>query len=427
MANASAGILITGSEILDGRVLDTNSHFLIQRLEEHGICVRHTLSCTDDVGDIGESLSFLYPRVDILIVSGGLGPTSDDVSSEAVAAFCGEALELREDVLRDIEQLFRSRKRTMDPSNRKQAMFPASAVVLQNPVGTAPGFFIEPKDADKKKIIFVLPGVPSELQAMLQQAVLPTLLARGNSAGKPLHPCASHMFRIFGLPESVVGSRVSTVSLPQEVTVSYRAHFPEIHVVLKSSLALCSEYVVSVREAIGQQYIFSEDKQRGFADGIQALMNSRNATLSLAESCTGGLIGSLITAVAGSSRYFLGAAVTYSNALKTALVQVPPELIASRGAVSFEVASAMAAGARRAFGSDVAISVTGIAGPQGGTIEKPAGTFFVGFSNESETNSYHCFFQGERERVRVFAAYTALDILRRRMLSFPISFPSFAA
>ena len=423
----SIGILITGSEILDGRVLDTNSHFLIQECEEQALPVRHTLSCGDVKSDIQECLHFLSARVDAIIVSGGLGPTSDDVTTEAMAEFCGEALALREEVLREIEELFRSRKRPMDPSNRKQAIFPISARVLPNPVGTAPGFWMTVDKSGQKRHIFVLPGVPSELRAMMRSTVFPTLKDIQRDLGIVSQKRHSHMFRILGLPESVVGSRVSAVEKPDEVVISYRAHFPEIQVLLKSYADLTSAYLDQLRLAVGAEFIFSEDSTRGLVDAIQMLMCSRNHTLSVAESCTGGLIGSLLTAVPGSSRYFLGGALTYSNALKTNMLRVDPEIIAARGAVSFEVAKEMALGARQVYGSDFAISVTGVAGPEGGSPEKPVGTFFVGFSSKSEALSYHCFVQGSRDRVRTFAAYTALDILRRKILSLPISLPSFGS
>jgi nicotinamide-nucleotide amidase len=435
MQTPVVSILITGSEILDGRVPDTNSHLIIDRFSQAGFSLRHTLSCGDDPAAITSSLSFLLASSDAVIVSGGMGPTSDDLTREVLAAMGGVGLELRQGALNELMALYASRGRTYDRANDKQAMFPVGSVAVKNPVGTAPGFLIELPSGTSRKPVVALPGVPGELRAMLDASVLQLLAEKLlprealTAEGKP-KALAKRQLRVFGLPESVVGSKVLESKPPSEVIISYRAAFPEVHVILKAPSAdydgaVLDAAAARAREALGPEYVISESLELSMDQVVHSLLQVNSATISTAESCTGGMLGELFTSMPGSSETFLGGMVTYGNQSKMQLLGVSPHSLEKYGAVSFQVAAELAEGAKRAFGSAYALSTTGIAGPGGGSEEKPVGTFFIGIATPSGVTSYKCFFPTGRQRVRRYATYTAADICRRALLSLPVRWPEF--
>ncbi|MCO6429426.1 MAG: competence/damage-inducible protein A [Deltaproteobacteria bacterium] len=409
----SISILSIGSELLDGRVADTNCNFLCTELSNRGLVVKGTQSCGDDIDDIVSALEFLSERSTTVIISGGLGPTTDDLTREAVAKFCGKALSQDNAALEMIKAAFKRRKREFPASNEKQSFFPDGAAIINNPVGTAPGFVIE----HKKVHIFSLPGVPSELRAMFAESVLPAICERAK--GSRIIRTAA--IKLFGVPESAAGIRIVEVNLPSNVSVSYRAAFPEIHILLKCSdesldLAYWKEKCVA---AVGSENVFSRSLDESFESSINKLLISKNLTVTTAESCTGGMAAQMLTASPGASAYFLASFVTYSNQAKKNLLGVDEVLLTSKGAVSGETARAMAAGCRKAAGADIALSITGIAGPDGGTLEKPVGLFYVGLSSAEADRSFCYFMPSVRKAIRRYASYMALDILRRYLLDLP--------
>ena len=426
--SVSASILITGSEVLEGRVRDSNSAFLAERLAHSGVNLVHILSCDDAVEDIVCCLKFLAARSNIIIVSGGLGPTSDDVTRQAIAQYAGKILRQEEAVLQAIEARFAARGADCPACNNQQALFPEGARILTNPSGSAPGFALHVREArDAACLIVSAPGVPSELESMFDCSIRPVLEEECKMLGAGFAMPRQKALRIFGLPESFVGQRVAAASLPQEIKISYRAAFPEIQVLFKPQAYLADQILqqsfLRAKQCIGEEFIFSESMTVPLEKALHEIFIRRAVTVAIAESCTGGLIGSLITRTPGSSKYFLGGAVTYSNDAKIKILGLAEKTLAAEGAVSFFAAKMMAQGALRLFGASIALSVTGVAGPAGGSVLKPVGTFFVGYADESSLTAYKCQHPADRERVQMFAAYTALDIARRRLLGLPVNHP----
>jgi nicotinamide-nucleotide amidase len=411
--SSQVSILCTGSELLDGRILDTNTHLIIHRMHRLGLLVKRSISCRDVESDILENLGTLCSNSKVLIVSGGLGPTSDDITRDVIARFVG--VQLKEDAqsVQNLKELYAKRKRTFEASNARQALFPEGATILPNPIGTAPGFAL----VHRGVLICSVPGVPKELEPMLETSVLPMVAAHlGVSTG-----VESRVFRIFGLSEAKIGELVEQDGVPQGVNVSYRASFPEIFVRLTSAQrdGRVAQFAYQRVQRIGPEFIVNETEAGGFETHVQQLLIEKKLTLCAAESCTGGLVSRLMTETPGSSACFLGAAVTYSNASKINLLGVDSDIIAKHGAVSAECAQAMAHGARKRFAADLAISITGIAGPDGGTETKPVGTFFIGLDDGVQTISFHCFLHLNRAWFRSYAAVTALDVVRRHILNLP--------
>lgn len=406
-------VLAVGNELLDGRVADTNSQFIGRALGDNGLTLDAVGSCSDDVAHTVETLGFLAKRAQVIIVSGGLGPTTDDLTRESVAKFAGLPLVFSEPAWESMQRYFTARGRELEESNRSQAYLPEGAELIVNSVGTAPCFAIKVANI----WIAALPGVPRELMFILNEAILPRLKVLFPN----FRPLKSAALRTFGLPEAIVGAKVKALGLPPNISVSYRATFPEIETKLSSSAADPQRFLAKVEECLGPENVFTKNLPETLPEVTGRLLAERSLTVSLAESCTGGLVAKLLTDCPGSSQYFIGAAVTYANTIKENLLRVAKSTLNQHGAVSHAVAKDMAEGSRRLFGSDFALSISGIAGPDGGSVEKPAGTYFVGFADKSATLSYHCFYAGPREMVRMFAAYTALDILRRRILGLNVA------
>lgn len=423
-------LLTIGSEILDGRVQDTNAHFMAGELAQVGLTVHHILSCDDDEAQIVDALRFLTKTNSTILISGGLGPTSDDLTREAVARLIAVDLLLDQPSLERIKEIFAHRKRSFDPTNAKQALFPRGSTVLVNTHGTASGFSIRlPADlidettgaATAPIDIFCMPGVPNELRLMFREQILPVLQKKHG-----IFRQASRCLRIFGLAEASVAGQIEKLRLPNELKISYRAAFPHIEVIYRHhDEKLLDEFIAKTRDAIGADLCFSDKIDYPLQSTVHDLLLSCGKTLALAESCTGGLISSLLTAHPGSSRYLLGAAVTYSNEAKTTVLEVPSDMLSVHGAVSHEVAAAMGRGAMARFKSDLAVSVTGIAGPDGGSADKPVGTYYVALAEriaggrDMALHSYRFFYPGERTRVQTYAANMALDLLRRHLIALP--------
>ncbi len=406
-----AEILATGDEILTGALVDSNSAFLAEQLELLGLEVARHHTVGDSLEEIVDVLTEMGRRADLAVVTGGLGPTTDDLTARAAAEAAGVSLVLDKEALADIERFFAERKREMTPSNRKQAMIPEGARVLRNKVGTAPGFALK---IGRCWACF-MPGVPGEMRTMFRDRVLAHIR---ETFGRDLHPAVVRTVTTFGLPESEVGERVAAVeSLFKGVRLGLRARFPEIQVKLYGRLGRQQEEddldgaVAWVCSRLGHNLV--SDQGLSLPEAVGRLLRQKGATVAVAESCTGGLIAHLLTNVAGSSDYLLGAVVAYANQVKTGVLKVDPDVIAARGAVSRQVVEQMAIGVRSLTGADYGVATSGIAGPTGGSPEKPVGTVCIGLASARGVVSrrYRLFFGSRQAHKTIFAA-VALNRLR---------------
>ncbi|BBO89029.1 CinA family nicotinamide mononucleotide deamidase-related protein [Desulfosarcina ovata] len=410
-----AEILATGDEIRSGALVDSNSAFIAERLEAYGVeVVRHT-SVGDDLENLTAALVEIGGRADVAVVTGGLGPTVDDRSAEAAARAAGVELEFNETAWKTVESFFKTFHRRMTPSNRKQAQLPDGCSVLDNPVGTAPGFAM----TIGRCRFFFMPGVPYEMKRMLDGQVIPELIRLQGDAA--MHSRVETI-TTFGLPESQVGEIMAGVeeAFPG-LTLGLRSNFPQIQVKLygrgPDSTQLAKRLDEAVRWAavrLGTAVISEHGESMQAAVG--RLLIEKEATLAVAESCTGGLIADWLTNVAGSSNYFLFSGVTYSNRAKIDVLGVSPETIDRYGAVSEQTAREMAEGARRVAGATYGLATSGIAGPDGGTDEKPVGTVCVGFAGPDGARSRRLNFSfGKRLMNKKIFAMAALDLLRKEI------------
>ena len=373
----------------------------------------HKAVVGDSLDDMRASFRQALDRADLIVACGGLGPTDDDRTREAVADLLGRKLELNDDVLRHIQELFRRFGRVMPEINRRQAMVPEGATVIPNPRGSAPGLWIETSG----HIMILLPGVPSELRAMFEQEVRPRLTRLGHD-----ERLFTRDLRITGLPESEVEQRVSPLyALYPDTETTILASPPGIQLHPRvwsrdpaQANQILDEMVKRMALALGEHLYSTEGE--AMEEVVARVLTENRATIAVAESCTGGLLAERLTNIPGSSVYFLGGVVCYSNELKSALVDVPAELIESKGAVSPDVALALADGIRKRTGATIGVGVTGIAGPGGGTPEKPVGLVHIGIADERGPRERRFQFPGDRERIRMHASQTALDSVRRYFL-----------
>ena len=401
-------LLATGDELLTGQILDTNSVWLMDRLWDLGVMARRKTLVADDRDDLAAALRETTSRSDMVVMSGGLGPTEDDLTAEVVAAAMGVPLELHEPSLEAIRERFRKLGREMTPNNAKQARFPRGAAVVPNRFGTAPGFSVR---LGKGELV-ALPGVPVEYRGLSEEWVLPRIAARVGATP------AFRLVKLFAVPESHADQAMRPVMddpANRGVRFGYRAHWPEIHVKWavtgQASESHADRILAQVRSIFGDA-IFAEGKDE-LAPLVVAQLTRRGERVAVAESCTGGLVAELLTRVPGASNVFDLGVVAYANVAKAGVVGVPEELLAAHGAVSEPVARALAEGIRRAGGASWGIGITGIAGPSGGSPEKPVGTVHVALAGTSGTEVVHRVWRGDRDRVRRTTAYEALDILRR--------------
>jgi nicotinamide-nucleotide amidase len=413
---ARAAILSTGDELTTGRIVDTNANWIADKLFEAGIDLVAVLT----VGDYPDRLEWAWRRAcelaDLVISTGGIGPTADDLTTETVARVLGVPLVEDAPSAERLRSFFAARGVEMPLNNLRQALIPTGAIIVPNPLGTAPGYRVEHAGTH----LVVLPGVPREMKPMVEDTVLPWLRAQ---RGNDVH--VARTFQTFGLSESALDEMMAGLVNPAEGRVSFRASFPEVslRVVVHGEPAAAAERLEAiagrVRAALGP-YVFGEGAVTLEAV-VGGLLRERRLTLALAESCTGGLVGHRVTNVPGSSAYFLGGAEVYSNGAKTALLGVSAATLERHGAVSEETAAEMAAGARRVFGADVAVATTGIAGPDGGTAEKPVGTVCFGLAAASGTVSRRYQLWGNRDWVKLLASQVALDWVRRFALGLPVT------
>lgn len=411
----SVSILATGSELLDGRVVDTNSNFVARELSELGLKLKRVLLVDDDMSELISGLQQLSTVSDIVITSGGLGPTDDDLTRDMFARFFGVGLAEHPDARKHLEEFYSKRNRNLDATNLKQALLPIGSTMIPNEVGTAPGFMMTTKEG---VTVCSLSGVPREFKSMYAASVAP--LIRERSIGLPKLKRVT--FKTFGLPESLVGKIVSGLKLPSEIVVSYRAAFPEVHVVLKApeSFAALDDNAERVRAALEESFIFSQDPSQSFVERVQNLLLEHGATVATAESCTGGMLGEFLTRTPGSSSVYRGGVVAYHNDVKERALGVPHQILHTYGAVSAQTVEAMAAAARTLYGATFGLAVSGVAGPDGGSEEKPVGAFYVGFASPEGVTSLRCLYPSERGNVRTYATYVALDCVRRTLAGAPL-------
>ena len=419
----SVSILATGSELLDGRVVDTNSNFVARELAELGLKLKRVLLVDDDMSELLEGLRDLSAVSQIVITSGGLGPTTDDLTRDFIAKFFNVGVEEYPQARAHLEDFYRKRGRHLDATNIKQAFLPSGSVMIPNEIGTAPGFIMTGSGAGPHQVtVCSLSGVPREFTKMFSETVLP-LIKKGAGADTPMY---RHTFKTFGVFESVAGALVTDCQLSSGISVSYRAAFPEVHVVIKAPVGVdLSASIGQIRRALGSGVIYTEDPGQSFVQRVHEILLRNRATVATAESCTGGMIASYLTETPGASEVFTGSVVSYDNSIKERLLHVKPETLTAYGAVSAETVREMAQQVRMIMGTTHGVAISGIAGPTGGSSEKPVGTFFVGISGPKGSFERRYLYSHERRLVRQYASYVALDILRRELegLEIPESYP----
>ena len=406
------GVLTIGNELTSGRIQDTNSALIARAMQEQGWAVAGMISVGDDNGAIHDALAYLLDRVDGVIVTGGLGPTADDITTAALAKAFGLGLYSDPTVLAHVRGIFEGRGFRWTENNAKQAVFPDGAEIIPNPVGTAAGFALRREG----RIIAVIPGVPAEARRMLFEGVIP--LFRKAFPQAALH-VETLTFKLFGLGESAVDDALADADLEGlGVGLGSYPNFPENHLVLTVREVSAATAAEKLREAGKRiearlsKYIFAKNEET-LAGNVARRLTEKGLTLAVAESCTGGLIADRLTDIPGSSAFIERGVVTYSNAAKTALLGVPEAVIREHGAVSAETARLMAEGVRKSAGTGLGLAVTGIAGPSGGTEAKPVGTVFVALADGGKTVCRPYAFRWDRRRNKVMASQVALMMLWR--------------
>jgi nicotinamide-nucleotide amidase len=413
----NAEIIAVGSELLTPHRQDTNSLYLTEKLNDLGIEVRFKCIVGDDAEGLAAAAKLAMRRSDIIIFTGGLGPTEDDLTREAVADALGLKLQRDPAIIAKLEERFSKRGMKMSANNAKQADILSSATVLPNSLGSAPGQWIAGKYEGRERLLMLLPGPPYELKALFETECI----ARLRDRIPPQH-IATRTLKMAMMPESQVDARVAPIyKAYTDVETTILAGQGEIQLHLrcrKDSQAEAEARVEELAEKIEDELgdaIFS-CKGETIEQIVSYLLQMRSITLAVAESCTGGLLAERITSLSGSSRHFLGGAVVYSNELKTQFANVPKALIDQHGAVSREVAAAMAEGIRKRCLSSYGVGITGVAGPSGGTEQKPVGLVYVALAGEEGTQVVERNFPGDRKRIRQFATQQALEMIRRALL-----------
>jgi len=406
-----AEVISVGTELLLGQIVDTDAAYLSRMLPEFAIDLHYRSTVGDNERRLTEALELALSRADIVFTIGGLGPTEDDLTRETVAKVVGDEMVLDEESAEQMRSFFAARGIVMPETNLKQAMVPKRGRKLANPLGTAPGGAFETQDG---KVVIVLPGPPGEFVPMVDERVAPYLRERvGQGSGL----IKSRVLRIAGLGESSVEDRVKHLLRSENPTVAPLASVGEVHLRVTAKAASAEQADAMLddmdRKLVAElgEAVFGRDEETLEQVVVTSLID-RQLTLAIAESCTGGLIANRITDVSGSSAAFLAGVVSYSNKAKREILGVPEQLLVEHGAVSDEVARAMAEGVRRLAGSDTGISVTGVAGPTGGTPEKPVGLVYMALSSDKGTCAHRYRFMGSRKDIKWRTSQAALDMLR---------------
>ncbi|MBD2327417.1 competence/damage-inducible protein A [Alkalinema sp. FACHB-956] len=412
-----AEVLSVGTELLLGDILNSNAQFLAQQLAQLGIAHYYQTTVGDNPDRLKRAIELAASRAQLLIFTGGLGPTPDDLTTETIAQTFETPLVEDPAVVADIAQKFAARGRTMTDNNRKQALRPQGSAILPNPVGTAPGMIWQPRP---NVTIFTFPGVPTEMKAMWQETAIPYLQAQGWTSAT----IVSRTLRFWGISESSLAERVSEFLALTNPTVAPYANWGEVklRISAKADSTTAAQALISPVEAqlraIAGSDCYGAD-QDSLASVVGALLRDRGQTVAVAESCTGGGLGQMLTGISGSSEYFWGGIIAYDNRIKEKLLGVDRTVLQTEGAVSAIVAEQMAGGARSALGTDWGVSITGIAGPTGGTDAKPIGLVYVGVAApDGSVIAQECRFGNRgRDWIRQVSACSALDQLRRQVLA----------
>ena len=403
-----AELLTIGSELLNGATVNSNAAYLARRLAEAGIACRRQTAVRDDRVELCEALQETIGRTSLVLITGGLGPTFDDITLEMLAEVTGHPLVRSPAVAATIRRFYTRRQRTLQRAALRQAALPEGGVPLPNPIGTAPGVWLELGG----RIVVALPGVPAEMRAIMDRSVMPRLrrLVRGTAM-------AHRTLRTVGIVELSIQEILERLPIPDQIEVGLYPHLRAVDVRLtatarsrREARRLVQRLETALRRRLGS-VVYGVD-----GDTLEAvvgtLLVARHKTLSVAESCTGGLIADRITDVSGSSRYFRGGVIAYHNALKQSRLGVPARILTRHGAVSAQTATRMAEGVRLFAGSDLGLAITGIAGPTGGTKTKPVGLVYLALADGRRTQVARHQFFGDRESIKWQAAQTALDALR---------------
>jgi len=411
----SIEIITIGDEILIGQTVDTNSAWMGNELNMMGIRINRITSVSDNKDEIISSLDEALSRVEVVLMTGGLGPTSDDITKETLAGYFGGKLVMDNEVLENVNDRLRRRNLQMNENNRRQAMVPDNCKVLRNLTGTAPGMLFEKNG----KIVVSMPGVPHEMKHIMKEHVLPLLAVR-LPGGVIVHK----NIMTYGVAEAILAERLEAFEneLPGEIRLAYLPAYGVIKLRLTAAGSDEKKIRESIKEQVAKLYeiitdvIYGEDEVM-LEEAVGKLLNDNNLTVSTAESCTGGKIASLITSVPGSSGWFRGSVVAYDNSIKTEVLGVSKETLRIYGAVSAETAGEMARGARRLMGTDYAVAVTGIAGPTGGTADKPVGTVWIAIDSERGLLTEKQIFADNRQINISRSSYGALNLLRKQIVS----------
>ncbi|MFQ5870276.1 MAG: competence/damage-inducible protein A [Candidatus Zixiibacteriota bacterium] len=405
-----AEIITIGDELLYGQTVDTNSAYLGERLTSLGIEVKHKSTIRDEAKEIAAAIKLAMERSDLVITTGGLGPTPDDVSKKAICDYFGKELVLYEDILRKVESWYTQKGVEMPAIVRSQALLPQGTIPLSNDWGTAPGIFIE----EKGKLFFALPGVPNEMERIFDNGIVPILEER-IPGGRVI---AFRTIRTAGISEARLHEKLS--SILEETGDIGIAFLPtssgvDLRLTIKSNNPTeaqrkLDQFEKRIREK-AEKYIYGAGEEI-LEKAVGDLLRQKKLTVAVAESCTGGLLGKKFTNIPGSSDYFLGGVITYSDELKMKLLGVPKEVLEKEGAVSENCALSMAEGVKKLTGADYGISITGIAGPTGGAVDKPVGLVYIGIAGDKGSSARKYVFTKERDLNRELSAQTALNLLR---------------
>ena len=409
----TAVVISTGDELTTGKVVDTNSAVIAERLYAVGIEVGAVLKVGDQRAKLNWAFEQACAMADIIIGTGGLGPTADDLTTETVAAFLGRRLVQDQAVVDRLKEYFANRGIPWTENNLKQASFPEKAIIIPNPAGTAPGFRVTV--APNKQLIW-LSGVSREMVAMLDDSVMPWIVSQRGKAGETY----AATFKIYGLTESKLDNLVKSIALSAQERLSFRADYPDLTLRLTATggeqqKKVWVQHSDKLRSILGR-HIYAEDDIT-MEECLGRLLLEKKYTLALAESCTGGLISRRITRVSGSSGYYLGGAVTYANATKVNFLGVEPMTLERYGAVSEQTSLEMSRGIRERTGATIALSVTGIAGPSGGSPEKPVGTVWMSIAQADRHEARLFQFHGDRDQIILGASQAALNWLRTTLLT----------
>jgi nicotinamide-nucleotide amidase len=418
-------VVTIGDELLRGEIVDSNKSHLSQRMLALDLESARHVSVPDDPTAIEEVLRDAASRARVVLVSGGLGPTRDDITTEVAARTFGRKLYRDEAALEHVRAFFRRFNREMAENNAKQADFPEGAVVLANPLGTAPGFMLEVTSAADGVLtqLFFMPGVPRELYRMLDEEVMPRIADR---LGKG-RVVRARLLRTFGIGESNLDRNLSDIARGDaDVVLGFRTQFPDnlVRILVRAADDASASHKLDaleheIRTRLGDLVL--GEGERGLEEIVAGLLRDKKLTIAVAESLTGGLVTSRLTDVPGSSAFLLAAFVTYANDAKVRELGVDPDALAQHGAVSEAVARQMAEGARRRAGTDIGVATTGVAGPDGGSAEKPVGTVWIALADAAGTIAHRYQMMTERRRNKELASQLALDWVRRRVLGLPIT------